>query len=57
MTLIGTKEITSLLAVFVRRALAIFANMELAWPADYVLVVDARDDSDPEDVIDDVNEL
>ena len=48
--MITAREITSLLAAFVRRTFMIFASVELIWPAEYVQRVDESDEDTDVDV-------
>ncbi|KZV69764.1 hypothetical protein PENSPDRAFT_652043, partial [Peniophora sp. CONT] len=51
--MIAAREISSLLAAFVRRAFELFMSVELVWPSDYIITVQTSDDSDVGDVVDD----
>ena len=48
--MITAREITSLLAAFVRRTFMIFSSVELIWPAEYVQRVDESDEDTDVDV-------
>ena len=48
--MITAREITSLLAAFVRRTFVIFSSVELIWPAEYVQRVDESDEDTDVDV-------